>query len=64
MLTDFTLDMFKTLTSINGHKVGAIVSGSNGSKQVADALLELLLLITLLAPTTSLCGILGRYVEE
>lgn len=64
MLSDCALDILKTLTGVNCHEIRAIICGSDVGKELTNTVLKLLLFVTLLAPSASLCSIFGRDVEE
>lgn len=64
MMANCAFDLLETLASIYGYEVRTVIRGSNVSKELADPILELLLLVSFFAPTSSLCCILCRDVKE
>lgn len=63
-MLDRSLHLLQRLSGIDGDKVGSILGASHFGKKLADAVLELLLLVALLTKPTTLRSVLGRYVKE
>jgi len=64
MVSDRIFDVLETLASIDGNKIRSVVCGPNVGKELANAILEFLLLVSLLTPTSSACSVLGGNIKE